>query len=42
LSYEQIAAITETNVVNARTRVFRAKQKLKDILKPYIKDLEQH
>lgn len=42
LSYEQIAAITGTNVVNARTRVFRAKQKLKDILKPYIKDLEQH
>ncbi len=42
LSYEQIAAITDTNVVNARTRVFRAKQKLKDILKPYIKDLEQH
>lgn len=42
MSYEEIAAILDISVGNARIRVHRAKEKLKDILSPYIKDLEKN
>ncbi|MCU0427915.1 MAG: RNA polymerase sigma factor [Candidatus Kapabacteria bacterium] len=41
-SYQDIAAITQTSEVNARTRVFRGKQQLRAILQPYFKDLLKH
>lgn len=39
LSYEEVAAIVGTSVTNAKSRAFRAKQKIKAILQPYLKDL---
>ena len=39
MSYEQIAEICNISVVNAKSRVHRAKLKIKDILMPYLKDL---
>lgn len=39
LKYEEIAEILDLNVVSARTRVFRAKQKIKKYLKPYIEEI---
>jgi RNA polymerase sigma-70 factor (ECF subfamily) len=39
LDYEQIAHVCNISVANAKSRVFRAKQKIKMILKPYLKDL---
>jgi RNA polymerase sigma factor (sigma-70 family) len=39
LSYKDIANICGTTVNNAKSRVFRAKQKIKKILNPYLKDL---
>ncbi|PKL81149.1 MAG: hypothetical protein CVV25_01540 [Ignavibacteriae bacterium HGW-Ignavibacteriae-4] len=42
LSYEEIAEITGTTLNNAKSRVFRARNKIKQILKPYLKDLEKH
>jgi len=41
LSYEEIAEITGTTVTNAKTRAFRAKQKVKEILSPYLKDISE-
>lgn len=40
LSYKDIAEVMEISLVNAKSRVFRAKQQIKDILKPYLKDLK--
>ncbi len=42
LSYEEIAEVTGTTINNAKSRVFRARNKIKEILKPYLKDLEKH
>jgi RNA polymerase sigma-70 factor (ECF subfamily) len=39
LDYNQIALVSNISVSNAKSRVFRAKQKIKMILKPYLKDL---
>ena len=39
LSYNEIAQVTNTTVTNAKSRVFRAKQKIKEILQPYLKDM---
>lgn len=39
LSYEEVAEIIGTTVTNAKSRAFRAKQKIKAILQPYLKDL---
>ena len=39
LPYEEIASTCNITVTNAKSRVFRAKQKIKDILAPYLKDL---
>lgn len=41
-SYQEIAAITGCTEVNARTRVFRAKQQLRTILQPYFDDIMKH
>ncbi len=40
LSYEEIADTCNISLSNAKSRVFRAKQKLKSILEPYLKDLK--
>lgn len=39
LSYAQIAELIDTTIPTVKTRVFRAKQKIKAILTPYLKDL---
>ena len=39
MDYNQIAEVTSTTLSNAKSRVFRAKQKIKAILKPYLKDI---
>ncbi len=39
LSYDEIADITDRNVNTIRVRLFRAKKKLRKILKPYMADL---
>ncbi|MFY8000980.1 MAG: RNA polymerase sigma factor [Candidatus Kapaibacteriota bacterium] len=41
MSYEEIADVTGTNANNAASRVFRAKQKLKDLLSRYRIDIER-
>ena len=38
-SFGDIAEITGTTTSNAKSRAFRAKQKIKEILLPYLKDL---
>lgn len=40
-SYQDIADTCEITVANAKSRVFRAKQKIKEILQPYLKDLSK-
>ncbi len=39
LSYNEIAEICGITVTNAKSRVFRAKLKIKEILNPYLKDM---
>ncbi|MDQ1267090.1 MAG: hypothetical protein QG635_2243, partial [Bacteroidota bacterium] len=39
LPYEEIASICGLSLANAKSRVFRAKQKIKEILAPYLKDV---
>ena len=39
LDYNQIAKVANISVSNAKSRVFRARQKVKTILKPYLKDI---
>lgn len=41
LNYKEIAKVLNTTVVNARSRVFRAKKKIKEILQPYLNDIEK-
>lgn len=38
LPYNEIAEITGTTITNAKSRVFRAKQKIKEILQPYLQE----
>ena len=38
LTYEKLAEACNITVVNAKSRVFRAKRKIKEILVPYLKD----
>lgn len=40
LTYEEIAQIVGTSVSNAKSRVFRARQKIKEILAPNIKEFQ--
>ncbi len=42
LSYEEIAEVSGITLNNAKSRVFRARNKIREILKPYLKDLERH
>jgi RNA polymerase sigma-70 factor (ECF subfamily) len=39
LEYSEIAELTGISLANAKSRVFRAKQKIKTILQPYLKEL---
>ncbi len=39
LSYSEIAEIVDTSPTNVKMRVFRAKQRIRGILAPYLKDL---
>lgn len=39
LSYTEISEVTGATVTNAKARVFRAKEKIRQILAPYLKDL---
>lgn len=41
LSYSEIAEICNISEINAKTRVFRAKQKIKNILSPYLKEITE-
>ncbi len=41
LSYSEIADICNISEINAKSRVFRAKQKIKNILMPYLKDISE-
>ncbi|MFA7627267.1 MAG: sigma factor-like helix-turn-helix DNA-binding protein, partial [Candidatus Kapaibacterium sp.] len=41
LDYSQIAELCNISVVNAKSRVFRARQKIKSILQPYLKELSE-
>ena len=42
LSYEEIAEVSEISLNNAKSRVFRAKIKIRKTLKPYISELESY
>lgn len=39
LSYEEISKLTNTSLTNVKVRIHRAKQKIKDILQPYLNEL---
>lgn len=41
LSYAEIAEIVGTSLSSVKVRIFRAKQKIRDILAPYIKEFSQ-
>lgn len=41
LKYDEIAAIMDLTPINARSKVFRAKQNIKKILKPYLNDISK-
>lgn len=41
LSYEEIAELTGASVTTVANRIWRAKERLKKILSPYINDIEQ-
>ncbi|MDT3740439.1 MAG: RNA polymerase sigma factor [Candidatus Kapabacteria bacterium] len=41
LEYSEIAETCSISIVNAKSRVYRAKQKIKSILLPYLKELSQ-
>jgi RNA polymerase sigma-70 factor, ECF subfamily len=41
LSYIEIAEMTEETVANIKVRIYRAKQKLREILAPYIKEMDK-
>lgn len=41
LTYNEIAEVLGTTMPVVRTRIYRAKNKLKDILAPYLEDLQQ-
>ncbi len=40
MPYEQIADLTGTSLTNAKSRVFRARQKIRKLLEPSIKELD--
>ncbi|MCU0424175.1 MAG: RNA polymerase sigma factor [Candidatus Kapabacteria bacterium] len=42
MSFLEIAEITNTTETNARSRVHRAQAKIREILAPYLADIDQH
>lgn len=42
LSYNEIAAVLDTTLPVIRIRIYRAKNKLREIMYPYIRDLQQN
>ncbi len=42
LSYQEIAEVTETPLSTIKVRIYRAKQKIREILQPYTADLIKH
>ena len=42
LSYKDIADVTGSTMNNVKVRIYRAKQKVKEILEPYLEDLSKH
>jgi len=42
MSYTEIAKITDSNINTVKVKLFRAKQKLRKILEPYINDLSNY
>lgn len=41
LSYQEIAEIVDTSLANVKVRIFRAKQRIRQILAPYIRELSE-
>lgn len=41
MSYTEIADITGETLANVKVRIFRAKQKIREILEPYMKEFEE-
>lgn len=41
LNYDEISEIMNITTINARSKVFRAKKKIKEILKPYLNDISK-
>lgn len=42
LSYKEIAEVTNTKIENVKVRIFRAKEKIRQILAPYLKEFEKY
>jgi RNA polymerase sigma-70 factor (ECF subfamily) len=42
LSYSEIADLTEVSLATVKIRIFRAKQKIREILAPYLSDLSKY
>jgi RNA polymerase sigma-70 factor (ECF subfamily) len=42
LSYNEIAELTNTSLATVKIRIFRAKQKIKEVLQPYLADLTKN
>jgi RNA polymerase sigma-70 factor (ECF subfamily) len=42
LSYQEIADMTESSLSTVKIRIYRAKQKIRDILAPYIADISKY
>lgn len=42
LSYNEIADLTSTSLATVKIRIFRAKQKIKEVLQPYLADLTKN
>jgi RNA polymerase sigma-70 factor (ECF subfamily) len=41
LSYTEIAEVTDEQVSNVKVRIHRAKQKIREVLEPYIKEIQK-
>ena len=41
LSYTDIAQVTDENITNVKVRIHRARQKIREVLEPYIKELHK-
>ena len=42
LSYQEIAEISDVPLSTVKIRIFRAKQKIREILQPYLKEMEKY